>query len=326
MMVAVTLCVSVITPVISLLLLFFTDLRANAVIWGFLITQGGVGAVFYVLHFIRGKCFYNKEYWSYALKYNIPLIPHYLSLIVLGQSDRIMISKYCGVDKTAIYNLAYQVSTLMSIFISAINSSFVPWIYEKLKEKKYANIRKISNGLSMSIAAMTLMAILIAPEIVRILGTEEYLEAIWIIPAVAISTYFTFVYGLFSDIEFYYGETKYVMIASTTGAILNVCLNAIFIPIFGFVAAGYTTLFCYLVFMVMHFLFMVKICRKETKGDFIYDIKFIILSCVILCACGGVCLILYKVYLIRYAVITVILAGAVVKRKNIINIITNIKR
>jgi O-antigen/teichoic acid export membrane protein len=301
-------------------------LRANAVIWGFLITQGSVGAVFYVLHFIRGKCFYNKEYWSYALKYNIPLIPHYLSLIVLGQSDRIMISKYCGVDKTAIYNLAYQVSMLMGIFVNAINSSFVPWLYKKLKEKEYVGIRKISNRLCMAIAAMTLMAIMIAPEIVRILGTEEYLEAIWIIPAVAISTYFTFIYGLFCGVEFYYGATKYVMIASTTGAILNIFLNATFIPIFGFIAAGYTTLFCYLVFMVMHFLFMVKICRKETKGNLIYDIKFIVWDCVILCACGGVCLILYKVYLIRYIVIAVLLAGVVVKRKDITNIIANIKR
>jgi len=93
-MVIVTAIVSLMTPALSLALFYITDLRELALVLGFLIVQCAVGLVFYVYHFFKGKCFFNKGYWKYAVKFNVPLIPHYLSLIVLGQSDKIMIKYY----------------------------------------------------------------------------------------------------------------------------------------------------------------------------------------------------------------------------------------
>lgn len=305
-MVCVTLLISVATPILSLTLLFYTPLRAESVIWGFLIAQSFAGAIFYIYNFAKGKKFYVRDYWGHALKFNIPLVPHYLSLIVLGQADRIMISKYCGADKTAIYNLAYQVSMLMNIFVSAINNSLVPWTYEELKNKAYYKLRTVCKSLCVMVAVMTVGAVLIAPEIVMVLGTEEYMSAIWVIPAVSISVYFTFCYGLFGNVEFYFGATKYVMIASVVGALLNIILNAIFIPAYGFVAAGYTTLFCYFIFMIMHFFFMRCVCKNEINGELIYDIKFIAISCLIICLVGSGCMVLYELSFIRYIAIIMV--------------------
>lgn len=324
-MVVTTLIISVATPIISLFLLRITDLRENAVIWGYLIVQIIVGLFFYIYHVTQGKIFYKKDYWLYALKYNIPLIPHYLSLIILGQADRIMISDICGSEKAAIYSLAYQVSIIMNIFISAINNSFVPWIYEKLKVNKYDSIRLTSKYIGLLIVVMSMCAILVAPEIVKILGTEEYMSAIWIIPAVATSVYFTYCYGLFGDIEFYYGKTKYVMIASTVGAILNIILNAIFIPIFGFIAAGYTTLFCYLVFMIMHYYYSRKICEEQIHGIEVFDIKFIVISCIGLCVCSVICIFMYNFFVLRYFLILTATVFFVLFRKKIITILKSLK-
>lgn len=324
-MVSMTLLVSVATPVISLLLLFYTDLRANAVIWGYLIVQGAAGAFFYVYNFVKGKTFYDKKYWIHALKFNLPLIPHYLSLIVLGQADRIMIAKYCGSDKTAIYNLAYQVSMLMNIFIAAINNSLVPWTYEKLKDKAYTIIKKICNSLSIVIATMTVGAILIAPEIIKVLGTDEYLEAIWVIPSVAISVYFTFIYGLFSNVEFYFGATKYVMVASVIGAMLNIILNAMFIPKYGFIAAGYTTLLCYFVFMFLHFIFMRKKCNEQIGGELVFDIKFIVISCLSICVLAALCMISYNFTAIRYVAIAIGIIICIIKKNKIVGILKSVR-
>lgn len=325
-MVVITLVVSVLTPVISITLLYTTSLRQNAVIWGYLIVQSGVGAFFYVLQFVRGKCFYHREYWTKALKFNIPLIPHYLSLIVLGQADRIMIQHYCGSDKAGIYNLAYQVSMIMNILINAINNTLVPWSYEQLKKENYSGIRAASTRLCVLIAVMTFGAILIGPEIVAILGTAEYAEAVWIIPAVAISVYFTFCYSMFSTIQFYYGATWFVMVASVVGAVLNVVLNAVFIPIFGFIAAGYTTLACYFVFMVMHYAFMRVVCRKQLDGMSVYNNRFIFGSCLVLCAAGAVCMLLYRGYVARYLILAAIVIVVVLKRKQLVGILKTIKK
>lgn len=324
-MVLVTLIASVITPVISIFLLLVTDLRENAVIWGFLLVQCVVGGFFYIMQFVKGKVFCIEEYWSKALKFNIPLIPHYLSLVVLGQADRIMIQNYCGSDKAGIYNLAYQVSMIMNVFVSAINNSLVPWSYEKLKTKQYKVIKEISEKLCLLVAVMTACVIIVAPEIIMILGTEEYKEAVFVIPAVAISVYFTFCYGLFSTVEFYYSATKFVMVASVIGALLNVVLNAIFIPIFGFIAAGYTTLVCYLVFMIMHYLFMRKICKREIKGEQIYDLRFVVISSGIICLCGLACVMVYDIWVIRYCIIALAVVVVALKKDKIIEIIKILK-
>ena len=62
---------------------------------------------------LNGKKYIQKKYWKYALAFNIPLIPHYLSNYVLSQSDRVMIGKMVGNDKAALYSVAYTISTMM---------------------------------------------------------------------------------------------------------------------------------------------------------------------------------------------------------------------
>lgn len=321
-----TVIVSIATPVISLLLLFCTPLRANAVIWGYMFVQILVGAFFYFYHFYKCKTFFIKAYWLHGLRFNIPLIPHYLSLIVLGQSDRIMISEFCGSDKAGIYNLAYQVSMMMNVVIGAINNSLVPWIYEKLKVRKFDELKSVSNKLCILVGVMSLGIIMIAPEVIRILGTKEYYQAIWVIPAVALSGYYSFCYGLFSAVEFYFGSTQLVMVASTVGAVINIILNWIFIPIYGFIAAGYTTLFCYLLFTLMHYLFMLVICKKKITGTAVFDNQFIFASCLVITGLAAGCLILYNYSFVRY--LTLIMAAIVllIKRKTIMTIIRSIRR
>lgn len=324
-MILVTLGTAVVIPAISLLLLYTTNLREKAVIWGYLFVQCSVGATFYIYHFIKGKTFYHKEYWKSALKFNIPLIPHYLSLIVLGQADRIMIRHYCGAAKVGIYNLAYQVSIVMNIVTSAINNSLVPWSYEKLKEKKYSAIKDITTKLCVILSVCTVGIIIVAPEVVRIIGTKEYMEAIWVIPAIAISSYFMFCYGLFSTVAFYYSETKYVMIASLVGAVLNIILNAIFIPMFDFVAAGYTTMVCYLTFMIMHYIFMRKLCKTKTEGNTPYPVSFIVLSVLLICVVAAIAMFFYNNFIVRWLFVLVMLGVAILNRNKILDVLKELK-
>lgn len=325
-MVVVTLLTSVATPFLSVFLLYFTDLRSNAVIYGYLFVYIIVGMYFYTMQFVKGKCFYNKNYWIRALKFNIPLIPHYLSMILLVQIDRIMIGYYCGEAEVGIYALAYQISMAMNILIAAINNSIVPWTYEQLKQKEYQGMKMVSNMLCILLATLTICIILVAPEIILIMGTKEYLEAMWIIPAVAISVYYTFCYWFYSNVEFYFGATKFVMIASTLGAILNTILNAWLIPIYGYIVAGYTTLISYLFFVVLHYCFSKEICKKRLGHNDVYDNKFIIGSCVWVTMFGLGCMLLYKHTFIRYCMLGIGIIAGFIHRNKVFAIIKRIKK
>ena len=62
---------------------------------------------------------------------NLPLIPHYIiyQWCFLNQIDRIMIGKFCGDDKAAIYAIAYNIAMMMTLPLNAINASLTPYIY-----------------------------------------------------------------------------------------------------------------------------------------------------------------------------------------------------
>ncbi len=322
--VIMTIIMAAAIPTLSLLLLFNTDLRAKALIMGYLLVHCAVGLFFYVYHFIKGKCFYNLKYWKYALKFNIPLIPHYLSIMVLGQADRIMIKHYKGDGDAGIYSFAYQIASAINMVISAIDSTRVPWTYEQLKDKNYPRIAKVSTLLLLMMAGVTLFAALVSPEIILI-GGKNYKPAVYVIPVVALGVYFTFCYSIFSTIQFYYGATKYVMVASVIGAVLNVVLNAIFIPKVGFIAAAYTTLICYMIFMLMHYLFSRKVLKEQQITEKVFDYKLMFFISFITLVIGLGCMFTFKYPIIRIALILVIVIVAFINRKKMIQLIKSLK-
>ena len=146
-LVAVTLAVAVASPLVGIIAVYATEHKAEARVIAFAFVQVCVGLIFYIIQAKRGKTFFAKDFWSFALKFNLPLIPHYLSQMVLGQSDRIMISRLVGDGEAAIYGVAYTIATAVNLFINAVNSAFVPFLYSKMKAGKYDEIRKKSGFL-----------------------------------------------------------------------------------------------------------------------------------------------------------------------------------
>lgn len=320
-MVVVTVLLSLVTPIISIGLLVMTDMRENALIYGYLLVQIAFGIVFYIDNLTKGKLKVKLNYCKEALKFNIPLIPHYLSLIILNQSDRIMIDNYCGKAEAGIYSLTYSVSQILNIFIGAINGSMVPWQYEKMKKKEYSIIGKVSNILCLGIGICSIFVIAIGPEIIFIMGGKEYTEAIWCIPPIVMGIYFTFCYGLFSTVEFYYGVTKFIALASTVGAGLNILLNAICIPIFGYIAAAYTTLICYIMFAIAHYVIMKGITKEK-----IYKMKDMLVVSGILLVLQIAFTFSYYYAIIRAIMLVILVIGTFVKRNYFIECIKSIRR
>ena len=126
--------------------------------------------------------------------------------------------------------------------------------------------------------------------------------------------------------EFYFEANKFIMIASVFGAIVNIILNYIFIPIFGYIAAGYTTLFCYILFSVSHYLFHIKVLKKMTDGVRVYDMKFIVLISVALVMFALSIVFVYDMIIVRYAIIAAICIVMFIKRNYFIEKIKAIRK
>lgn len=262
-----------------------------------------ISSVILYLVIKKSRLFYNKEFWKFALLFNVPLVPHYLSQIVLNQSDRIMISYFLSESFAAIYSVAYSVSMILSILIISINSSLTPWIYRNLKDLNYDDIRKATSKIITFIGIIVIIPIIIGPEIIYVLAPPEYRTAIWIIPPVGISVYFIFLYSIFASVEFFYGVKKYIVFGSLSVALLNILLNYVFIPRYGFISAGYTTLISYIVYSLIHFYLMKRVLTKNGKSLEVFDLRIIMITSVVLVVGSILFVSVYDLIIIRYLIL-----------------------
>lgn len=327
-LVSLTLLIAVLSPIIGILLVLPAENRGVARIIGCAMANILVGLILYFYNWKKGKSLYVKEYWVFALKFNLPLIPYYLSQMVFNQSDRLMIDYLSGRDKAGIYGVAYSMGLVLNFVINAINGSFVPWTYKSIRDKKQKNIKNIANGISVLVAVMLSLLILVTPELMRFIAGPEYYEAIWVVPPIAASLFFLFMSQLSINIEFYFGENTLLIKGSIISAVVNVVLNLIFIKMFGYIAAGYTTLIAYIIFCLTNYSCMKKICKKEfgEENRKLYDIKFLSILSIVFLITMVVMTLLYPFVIVRYVIIVAILFVLFLKRKLIIEKIKEVRK
>ena len=323
-LVTVTLAMSLAKPVLGILLVKSATDKVTARIFGLAVIEAFVCIVLFTMQAVRGKKFFSAFYWKHALKFNIPLIPHYLSMTVLNSADRIMIGKMVNESSAGIYGLAYSISQIMTLFNSALLQTVEPWLYKRINDKKIKGVEKVAYPAFIGIAAVNILLIALAPEAVKIFAPPQYYDAIWVIPPVAMSVYFMFSYTFFAVFEFYYEKTKLVAVATSAGAVLNIILNYIFIKIFGYYAAGYTTLVCYMVYAAFHMFFMRKICREKLNNEQPYSLRIYGGITAAFLLLGFIFMASYKHMAIRYSMLGIMLVVIAVFHKKIITVIKNI--
>lgn len=315
--VLVTLAKSLLNPCLGIILVLNSDDKDIARIISMVATEVIFCGTIIIYQFVKGKRLFVKEYWKYALAFNLPLLPHYLSGQLLNQSDRIMISQMVNNSAVAMYSVAYSVGLLMNLFANAINGSYTPWFYQSIEKNNIKNVHKVSNLLMLLIMVMTSFLMLFGPEVMKIIAAIEYAEAVYIIPPISASVFFMFLYNMFANIEFYFDQTKYVLLGSICSAVLNLFLNAFFIPIFGYCAAAYTTLICYIIYAFMHYHFAMLVCKRKDIPKNIFSQRMIILLSIVITVITLFMNILYGNYTIRFGIIAVFIGIAVIYRKKL---------
>lgn len=229
--------------------------------------------------YIKGRVFLKKEYVFYSLKIGLPLIPHVLSQYILNQSDRIMISKFIGDSESGIYSFAYNVCTILYIVLMSIESAWTPWTYNCYENHKNENVKKASNRLMILSVCLFIGFVSICPEVYKILGDEKYYPGIKMIIPLSLSMFLFFLYSFPVGIEYYHKKTLFVSIATCVAAMLNILLNFILIPKYGYYVSAFTTLISYVIMFLIHLAISMKFNIKQnynlTTMSFIIFISFL---------------------------------------------------
>ena len=139
--------------------------------------------------------------------------------------------------------------------------------------------------------------LLLTPELMLIMGGNQYYSARFVMPPVIMGCVFQFAYGMYVNLEIYEKKTIVISIGTIGAAVLNIVLNMIFIPKYGYLAAAYTTLVGYAALFIFHYL-IVKLLFVQYND--IYDKGFLLIIITALLICSSIALVLYRFLIIRY--------------------------
>jgi len=264
--------------------------------------------------FKKSKPMFNKEHLKFALRYSLPIIPHGIGQVIISQFDRVMINSMIGPYETGIYSFAYNIYLLIDVTAKALDNVWSPWFFEKRNSRDFDSIRKYSTFYLSGMALFTAIILLISPELILLLGTKKYIASTAVVIPILIGGFFSFLYTLPAQIEYYHKKTHFIALGTGLAAVLNIVLNAIYIKKYGYIAAAYTTFVTYLIYFLLHHYIAWKL-----EGKFLFSNKATIFCSLLVFVTGFLSFAFMQLHFIRWglAIITVILAVLFYSRRNI---------
>jgi len=237
----------------GVLLVIFFHLGVEGLLWGTIISVGFTLPLLWKIVVgklrIRDKSVSLKPTIEMA-KYSFPLVIGNLAAWILSLSDRYILELFRGSHEVGIYSISYSISQytimiLISLFLLSFNPlSIITWEKEGGKATKKFIVQGTRYFLLLCIPAVIGISVLRNP-ILSVLSTSDYYEGAKIIPLVALGVFFLGLMQIFDAGLCLQKKTYINMFCVTLSGILNLGLNFLLIPKYGYIAAAFTTLISY---------------------------------------------------------------------------------
>lgn len=312
---------------LSLVLVFtvFNSQRYLGRILGASIALAILAIVLIAVFWKRARPRVNLSFWKFGMHYSLPVVPHGLSQVVLSQFDRLMVNYMVSTEAAGIYGLAANLMIVLTVLTDSISTVWDTWFYEAMEgepadkatatklltadqlRKRAVTVQARADFFMRGFALLAIGIMAFAPELVWILGGDAYMDGAYCAFGMVLSGFCIFVYNLIVVGEYYKQETRSIMFATMAAAAINLILNLFAIREFGYIAAAYTTLVSYVIYVVFHW-----IVSKRLLGFSVLNLKSFLLVAGILVCCLISDLLTFHTLPLRLLISTVLAAPVAV--------------
>lgn len=307
--------ISVLSGIILSLLFIFTVFDFDHYLGRIVgLIAGQIVAAIYVLVriFKNGFLPIKTAYWKYGINISLPIIPHGLSQMILGSANRVMIKYLYNAAQAGVFSFTYTVSMIPQVLFSSISSVWEPWFFERMSENDIVQVKRKSNFFCILISLVFVAMSCLTPEIVKVLATDEYLDAIDISIVVLMGCYFATLYNIPCEVEYFHKKTKHIATSTFACAVINIVLNFVLMQYYNYKVAAYVTLFAYLLYFLFH-MYMSYYIRK----GWVFDLKTMSIV-IIVSLCMMILSLLMINFIIGRLLMVAIIMFFVYKQKNFI--------
>lgn len=228
----------------------------------------GIGVCTYVL--LKGRTFYNREYWTLALTLALPVVFYSLSDLALGQCDRVMLQQMMNESMVGQYSMAYNFGGIMFTIFGALNNTWTPFYFEDMKQKRQSAMRAQAGHFLELFTVLSVGFILLAPEVYHVFARWDFWAGTPLIPIFVTSYYLNFLCTFPVNYEYFHKKTKAVAVITVSTSMLNIGLNYVLIRQFGVAGAALATALSHGVQFISHYIYVRYILKK---GDYPFGIR-----------------------------------------------------
>lgn len=256
----ITITKTILPPVVGITVCLLMDRNVVGMMAGAAAASWLLVPIGYMLCFTANTrpklSFFDRSWASKILAFGVPLIPALLMVEILDLSDRFIIGAYRGTVETGIYAASYSVAALtmqlITLLVTAATAPLIVSIWEQQGRKPTESFLAFVTRVLILIGAPAVVGMsLLSKQIMVLFSTEDYVAGAVIIPFVAGGVFLLGLQWIAQRGMMLANKTKSIMILYTTVGLLNIVLNIVLVPRFGYVAAAWTTFGCYVMLLIL---------------------------------------------------------------------------
>lgn len=213
---------------------------------------------------VTSKSFFSKSLTIDMLKYGFPLVLGNLAAWILSLSDRYILEIFRGSHEVGIYAAPYNISEnsiilLASLFMLASDPILIQIWEKEGEEKSKIFLSNLTRYYLIACIPVVVGLSILSKPIMSIMASQQYLEGYKIIPFVALGALFLGLQQRFHYGFLFHKKTVYIALFLLLASLLNLVLNVLFVPKYGYMAAAASTLISYAVLLLLAIVFTRKI-------------------------------------------------------------------
>src|SRR5690554_6322425 len=198
----------------------------------------------------------NKCFMLRMLRFGMPLLFNTTLSWILSVSDRYLIGFFRSFEETGLYAISYNIGdkSLNLVFTSLMLAAYPVIIktWNKYdKEHVEVLLSKLIKYFYILCIPIASALFVISPLLINILAADEYFAGYMVLPWVEIDILMKGLSRYLNKIWELSEKTSVIVVINFTAAVSNIILNLLFIPRFGFIAAGITTFASYTIYFLI---------------------------------------------------------------------------
>ncbi|MFZ2285737.1 MAG: oligosaccharide flippase family protein [Bacteroidales bacterium] len=206
---------------------------------------------------VKIKPVFDKKLFSRMLAYSWPLLVGGLAGSLNEVLDKILLRRLIGgaegLATVGLYGAGYKVGVLMSIFIQMYRFAAEPFFFEKAGSKDAKETYAVTMKYFVITGLILFLGINLYIEALQIIIGPVFRESLIVVPIISMGY---LLLGIFINQSIWYkvdDKTIYGAWITIIGAVVTVIVNVVFVPVYGYIAAAWAHVACYLTMVLVSY-------------------------------------------------------------------------